>query len=70
MNFLGKFSPSLAEVYEPLMKLISPKCKWTWNNTYQNIFGMAKNIIKNNAVMAFYNEKEQLQLETEAPVLI
>ena len=31
-----------------------------------NLFARDRNIIKNNATMAFYNEKEQLYLETNA----
>ena len=32
---------------------------------YQNLYDRAKHIIKTNAVMAFYNEKKQLYLETD-----
>ena len=58
MSYLGKFSPSTPEVCEPLQKLTSLKCYWTWDNTYQNLYGKSKNI--KNAAMAFYNEKQQL----------
>ena len=66
MNYLGKFSHSTAEVYEPLRKLTSSKCMWTWKNTCQSLYNRAKNIIKMNMTMVFYNEKAQLYLETEA----
>ena len=51
---------------EPFRKLISPKCKWTWNNTYQKLCERVENIIKKNAAMVFYNEKEELCLKTGA----
>ena len=35
----------------------------TQNNMYQNLYDRAKNIIKKNATMAFYYEKEQLYLQ-------
>ena len=35
MNYLRMSSPSIAEVFEPLRKLISSKYESTWNNTYQ-----------------------------------
>ena len=60
---MGKFSPSTAEVCKPLQKLISPKCEWTRNDTYQNLYNRAK--VKKNATIMFYNEKEQLYLETD-----
>ena len=65
MNYLEKFLPSTAEVCEPLRKLTSSKCFWTWNDTYQCPYDGTKTIIKKNATMAFYNEKEQLYLETD-----
>ena len=45
--------------------MISPIFEWIWNNTYKNLYDRAKNIMKKNAVMVFYNEKEQLYLETD-----
>ena len=60
MNYLGKYSPWTAGVCKPLRKLASPKKKWAWNNTYQNLYERAKTSIKKNLFMAFYNKKEQL----------
>ena len=45
MNYLGMFLPWPAEVCEPLRKLMLSKYKWTWNNTYQNLYDKVKNII-------------------------
>ena len=59
----GKLLPSDAEVCQPLRKLTSSKCKWTSNKTCQNLSDRAKNVIKKNAIIAFYNEEEQLNLE-------
>ena len=66
MNYLARFSLSTTEVCEPLQKLTSSNYKWTWNSTYQNLYDKANNIIKKNETMAFYNEKQQLYLETNA----
>ena len=46
INYLAKFSPSMADNCESLRKLMSVKTKWTWNATYQNIFDKAKSTIK------------------------
>ena len=65
MKYLGKIFPSMAEVYDPLRKLTLSKSEWTWNTTYQNLYKRAKNIIKKNSTMSFYNEKEPFYLETD-----
>ena len=64
MNYLGKFLPSTTEVCEPLRKLTSSQCEWTWNNTYQRLYNRAKTTIKKDATIVFYIMKEQLYLET------
>ena len=39
ISYLGKFSPSTADICESLRKLTK---KLTWNATYQNMFDKAK----------------------------
>ena len=65
MNYLGQFLPSPTKESELLRKLTSSKFKWIWNNSYQNLYDIPKNIIKKNMTRAFYNEKEQLCLEID-----
>ena len=64
MNYLRKFSLLTAEVCEALKMLISWRYEWTWNNTYQNLNDRTNTSIKKDTAIAFYNEKEQLYLET------
>ena len=66
INYLGKFSPSTAEVCESLRKLMSAKTEWTWNATYQKIFDKAKANIKEDVCMKFYDATKQLYIETDA----
>ena len=66
INYLGKFSPSTAEVCESLRKLTSAKTKWTWNTTYQKMFYQATAIIKEDSCMKFYYETQPLYIETDA----
>ena len=42
INYLTKFSPMTAEVYEPLQKLISVNTEWSWNGMYQDLYDKAK----------------------------
>ena len=60
MNDEGKFSPSTAEVCEPLKKANITK---VWIDMEQHIpkhIWQTHKIIKKNATMEFYNEKKQL----------
>ena len=41
INYLGKFSPSMVTISEPLWKLISSRVAWSWNAPYQAIYDKA-----------------------------
>ena len=56
INYLGKFSPGMAEVCKLLHKLTSSKTTWTWNTSYQQLFNKVKLIIKADVCMKFYND--------------
>ena len=66
INFLGKFSPGMVEVCDPLQKLTSSKAAWTWNALYQQLFAKAKSLIKVEVCMKFYDDTKPLYLETDA----
>ena len=65
INYLGKFSPGMAEVCESLQKLTSSKTTWTWNASYKQLFNKAKSLIKAEVCMKFYDDTELLYLETD-----
>ena len=50
----------------PITKAYIIKVWMDMEHTYQNLNKRARNIIKKNETMEFYNEKEQLYLETDA----
>ena len=66
INYLGKFSPGMAEVCKPLQKLTSSKMTWTWNASYQQLFNKEKSLIKVEVCMKFYDDTKLLYLETDA----
>ena len=66
INYLGKFSPSMATVCEPLQKLTLSRVVWTWNASYQPIYDKAKSLIKADACMKFCDESKPFYLETDA----
>ena len=66
INYLGKFSPGTADVYDPLCKMTFSKVTWTWNASYQTLFNKAKLLIKYDFCMKFYNDTKLPYLETDA----
>ena len=69
INFLNKFSPGTLEACEPLRRLTSSKAKWTWNESYQQLFNKAKSLIKTEMCMKFYDDTKPLYLKTDASVV-
>ena len=66
INYLGKFSPNTAEVWESLRKLTTAKTERIWNATFQNMFDKANAIIKEVACMQIYDETKLLCIEKDA----
>ena len=66
INYLGKFSPDIADVCDLLHKLTSSKVAWTWHASYQSLLNKAKLLIKSDMCMKFYNDTKLLYLETDA----
>ena len=66
INYLGKFSPGMAEVCKPLRKLTSSKTAWAWNASYQQLFNKAKLLIKVDVCMKLYDNTKLLYLEIDA----
>ena len=56
INYLGKFSPSTASIYDPLQKLTSSRAVWMWNALYHGLYDKRKLLIKDDVYMKFYNE--------------
>ena len=63
LNYLGKFSPGMAEICDPLQKLTFSKVVWTRNASYQKLF--TKSLIKVDICMKLYNDTKPLYLETD-----
>ena len=53
IDYLGKFSPTTANVCEPLQNLMSSQKLWTWNRSYQALFNKAKSLIRDDVCMRF-----------------
>ena len=66
LNYLRKYSHSMAEVCESLRQLPLVKAEWMWNAEYQSMFDKANFIIKEDGYVILYNEMKPLYLETDA----
>ena len=66
IDYLGKFSPGTADVFDPLCKVTYCKVIWEWNLSYQALFNKAKLLIKSDMCMKFYDDTKLLYLETDA----
>ena len=66
MNYLEKFLPVTADIFESFQKPMPLKNELIWNNTCQHLSDKAKAIIKKDVAMAFCKKKGQLYQETQA----
>ena len=55
VNSLSKFSPMTAVVCNFLRKPTLVKTEWAWNGMCQDLYSKAKDIIKHDACMKFYD---------------
>ena len=67
INYLGKFSPSTANVCDPLQKLTSSRAVWMWNASYHALYDKTKSLIKDDACMKFCNETKPCTLKWMHP---
>ena len=66
VNQLGKFSPNLAELTEPVRLLLSKKHAWTWNEFQQTAFARVKAELAKPTFLGHYDPTAQTKLSAEA----
>ena len=54
-NQLGKFSPNLADLTQPLRQLLSKRSTWLWGPEQQQAFSKVKEELTKPTVLALYN---------------
>ena len=55
VNQLGKFSPHVSELTQPLRELLSSKRSWTWGSSQEQAFTQVKAELAKPTVLALYN---------------
>ena len=65
-NQLGKFSPRLAELGQPLRELLSSKNTWTWGPEQERAFSNMKEEITKSTVLAHYDPQAPTKISADA----
>ena len=55
VNQLGKFSPRIAELSQPLRKLLNTKQSWVWGSSQEQAFAQIKEELTKPTVLALYD---------------
>ena len=66
--YLSKFSARLSEIAELLRELEKDKVPFTWGPEHQSAFIQMKKEIASTPILAYYNQKKQTVLQTNASI--
>ena len=65
-NQLGKFSPRLAEITQPLRELLSSKKTWLWGPDQQSAFSEVKSELSMPTILTLYNLEAPTKVSADA----
>jgi len=65
INQMSKFSPNLAEISQPLRKLLSPQKSWVWGQAQQAAFEKLKTEIATSRVLSHYNVEADTKISAD-----
>ena len=65
-NYLGKFSPRLAEITQPMRVLLSSKNAWTWGPQQVQSFDTLKKELTQSTTLAVYNPEAKSKISADA----
>ena len=66
VNQLGKFSPNIAELSQPLRELLSTKTVWAWGPSQTDAFNKLKHELTSTPVLAWYDPTAETKLTADA----
>ena len=66
VNQLGKFSPRLTTITQPMRELLSKKANWHWGVEQQAAFDTTKEEMLQPTVLALYNPKAKAKVPADA----
>ena len=65
-NQLGKFSPQLAKITQPLRELLSSKKTWLWGPDQQSAFSEVKSELSRPTILTLYNLEAPTKVSADA----
>ena len=65
-NQLGKFTPNLAEITQPLCELLSKSRSYTWGPTQSKAFTLVKEELLKPTILAFYHPATPTKISADA----
>ena len=66
VNHLGKFSPRIATISEPLRACLSTKNAWTWGPDQENAFSAVKKELTQPTILALYDPSAETKVSADA----
>ena len=65
-NQMGKFTPRLAELSQPLRELLSTKRQWAWESSQDRAFAQVKEELSKPTVLALYDPRVDTKVSADA----
>ena len=66
VNHVGKFTPNLAEVTQPLRELLKKDNDWTWGQTQQTAFETVKRLLSSAPTLQHYGPSKPTKVSADA----
>jgi transposase InsO family protein len=66
VNQLGKFSPNLAELTQPLRELLHKNRDWVWSEVQQNSFARVKDELSEPTILSLYDPHKETKVSADA----
>ena len=66
VNHVGKFTPNLAEVTQPLRELLKKDNEWTWGQTQQTAFETVKRLLSSAPTLQHYGPSKPTKVSADA----
>ena len=63
---MGKFSPKLAQLSQPLRALLSTKQTWCWEPKQQEAFTLVKEELTKPSTLAYYDPAAETKVSADA----
>ena len=66
VNQLGKFTPNLAQLTQPLRELLSKTKAWLWGPSQQKAFTLVKDELSKPTTLTLYDPEKDLKISADA----